>query len=77
MGAAACRDARGAAPSRSFAALYNRRLTDDNREPTEQRTYGILMTALRDQLSEDEIESLTAEGAQLSEDEAVAEAMAV
>lgn len=47
------------------------------REPTEQRTYDILMTALREKLSDAEIESLAAEGAQLSEDQAVAEALTV
>ncbi len=47
------------------------------REVTEQRTYDILTTALREKLSDAEIESLAAEGAQLSEDQAVAEAMAV
>jgi predicted ATPase/DNA-binding winged helix-turn-helix (wHTH) protein len=47
------------------------------REPTEQRTYDILMTALREKLSDAEIESLAAEGAQLSEDQAVAEALSV
>jgi predicted ATPase/class 3 adenylate cyclase len=46
-------------------------------EATERRTYDILMTALREQLSDAEIESLAAEGAQLSEDQAVAEAMQV
>jgi predicted ATPase/class 3 adenylate cyclase len=46
-------------------------------EPTEARTYEILMTALREQLSHDEIEALASEGANLSEDRAVAEALAV
>jgi hypothetical protein len=46
-------------------------------EGTEQRTYDILMTALHEKLSDAEIESLAAEGAQLSEDQAVAEALAV
>jgi hypothetical protein len=35
------------------------------------------MAALREQLSDAEIEKLAADGAQLSEDQAVAEAMAV
>jgi hypothetical protein len=35
------------------------------------------MTALHEKLSDAEIESLAAEGAQLSEDQAVAEALAV
>ncbi len=47
------------------------------REPTEQRVDDILMTALTAQLSESEIEALAAEGAQLSEDQAVAEALTV
>jgi predicted ATPase/class 3 adenylate cyclase len=47
------------------------------RELTEARTYEILMTALREKLGEDEIETLAAEGARLSEDQAVAEALAV
>ena len=47
------------------------------REPTEQRVDEILMTALRAQLNESEIEALAAEGARLSEDQAVAEALAV
>ena len=45
--------------------------------PTEQHSYDVLMTALREKLSDADIESLAAEGAQLSEDQAVAEAMAV
>jgi ATP/maltotriose-dependent transcriptional regulator MalT len=44
------------------------------REPTEQRTYEILTSALREQLNDPEIEALAGEGAQLSEDRAVAEA---
>jgi predicted ATPase/class 3 adenylate cyclase len=44
---------------------------------TEQRTYGILMAALREKLTDAESESLAAEGAQLSEDQAVDEALAV
>jgi hypothetical protein len=47
------------------------------REPTEQRVDDILMTALTAQLSESEIEALAAEGAQFSEDHAVAEALTV
>lgn len=39
--------------------------------------YRVLLTALREKLSVAEIESFAAEGAQLSEDRAVAEAMAV
>jgi hypothetical protein len=35
------------------------------------------MTALREQLADAEIETLAAEGAQLSEDQAVADALAV
>ncbi len=47
------------------------------RESTEQRAYELLLTALREKLSNSEIEALAAEGAQLSEDQAVAEALAV
>jgi predicted ATPase/class 3 adenylate cyclase len=47
------------------------------REPTEARTYEILMTALREKLSDADIEALAAEGARLSEDQAIAEALAV
>jgi predicted ATPase/class 3 adenylate cyclase len=47
------------------------------RERTEARTYEILMTALREKLSESEIEAFAAEGAQMTEDQAVAEALAV
>jgi predicted ATPase/class 3 adenylate cyclase len=53
------------------------RSEDYEREPTEARTYDILMTALHEQLTDAEIETLAAEGAQLSEDQAVAEALAV
>ncbi len=44
---------------------------------TERHTYEILMTALREKFHGTEIELLAAEGAQLSEDQAVAEAMVV
>ncbi|MBV8531223.1 MAG: hypothetical protein JO104_07885, partial [Candidatus Eremiobacteraeota bacterium] len=47
------------------------------REPTERRTYEILMNALHEKLSDAQIEALAAEGAQLSEEQAVAEALAV
>jgi predicted ATPase/class 3 adenylate cyclase len=47
------------------------------RESTEARTYEILMTALREKLSDTEIETLAAEGAQMTEEQAVAEALAV
>jgi predicted ATPase/class 3 adenylate cyclase len=47
------------------------------REWTESRTHEILMTALREKLTDAEIETLAAEGAQMSEDQAVAEALAV
>jgi predicted ATPase/transcriptional regulator with XRE-family HTH domain len=47
------------------------------RHPAEQRTYEILVAALHEQLSDDESEALSAEGAQFSEEEAVAEALAV
>ena len=47
------------------------------REPTEQRTDEILMTALRGQLTEAEFDTLASEGSLISEDRAVAEALAV
>lgn len=47
------------------------------REPTERRIYEILTTALQERLNDAEIEALAAEGAQLSEDQAVAEALAI
>jgi tetratricopeptide (TPR) repeat protein len=47
------------------------------REPTEERLYQTLMTSLRAQLSENELETLAAEGALFSEDRAAAEALAV
>ena len=43
----------------------------------EARAYEILETALRDQLTDAEIEALAAEGVQLSEDAAVAEALTI
>lgn len=48
-----------------------------SRDGTEQQTYGILMTALRDRLTDAEIESLAVEGGRLSEAQAMAEALAV
>jgi hypothetical protein len=47
------------------------------REPTEQWGYDNLMAALREKLGDAEIEALAAEGAQLSEDQTIAEALAV
>jgi hypothetical protein len=47
------------------------------REPTEQWGYDKLMAALREQLSEDEIAELAAEGAAWSQDQAVEEALKV
>jgi hypothetical protein len=47
------------------------------REPMEVRMDEILMTALRGQLTDAEIETLAADGSQMSEDQAVAEALAV
>ncbi len=46
------------------------------REFTERRTYEILMAALHDTLDDGEIESLAVEGARLTEEQAVAEALA-
>jgi predicted ATPase/DNA-binding XRE family transcriptional regulator len=47
------------------------------RQPTEQHSDDILMAVLRQKLTASEIESLAAEGARLSEDKAVAEALAL
>jgi predicted ATPase/DNA-binding CsgD family transcriptional regulator len=47
------------------------------REPTEKRGYDKLITAMREHLSEAEIEKLAAEGATWSEDQAVEEALKV
>jgi predicted ATPase/class 3 adenylate cyclase len=47
------------------------------RESTEQRAYELLLAALREKLSDSEIEALAAEGARLTEDQAVAEALRV
>jgi tetratricopeptide (TPR) repeat protein len=47
------------------------------RDLTERRTYEILMTALQERFTGAEIEALAAEGAQLSEEQAVLEAFAV
>jgi len=47
------------------------------RESTEQSAYELLLAALREKLSDSEIEALAAQGAQLSEDQAVAEALGV
>ena len=47
------------------------------RQPTEQWGYDKLMSALREQLNEDEIARLAAEGAAWSEDQAVEEALKV
>jgi hypothetical protein len=47
------------------------------RETTEKRSYDKLMTALREKLSDAEIEKLGDEGAAWSEDQAVEEALKV
>jgi hypothetical protein len=47
------------------------------RDLTERRTYELLMTALRERLSEAQIEALDLEGSALSEEEAALEALAV
>lgn len=49
----------------------------NEREFTEQLTYDVLMKTLREKLSDAEIETLAAEGAQLSEDQAADEALEV
>ena len=47
------------------------------REPTEEWGHGQLITSLREQLSEVEMDKLAAEGAAWSEDQAVEEALRV
>lgn len=47
------------------------------RESTEQRAHQMLVTSLRARLSDDEIASLAAQGARFSEDQAVADALAI
>jgi tetratricopeptide (TPR) repeat protein len=51
--------------------------TGDIRFPTEQRTYELLVAALKERLSETEMQRLSAEGASLDEEEAVAMALAI
>ena len=51
--------------------------TGEIRFPTEQRTYEILVAALEERLSKTDINRLSAEGALLDEDEAVAMALAM
>ena len=51
--------------------------TGNQREPTEQIAYDRLISTVREQLSEDELTALLAEGAALSEDQAVEEALRV
>lgn len=69
-------DPRRAARIRGHVEAWYRR-TGYIRQPTEQRNYESLMAALRANLSDAEIERLGAEGARLSEDQAVADALAV
>jgi predicted ATPase/class 3 adenylate cyclase len=69
-------DPRRAARLRGFVDRWYRS-EGYEREPTEARTYEILMAALSEQLDDSEIEALAIEGALLSEDRAVAEALAV
>jgi predicted ATPase/class 3 adenylate cyclase len=69
-------DARRGARLRGYVDAWFRSERHE-REPTEQLTYEILMTALREQLTDAEIEALAAEGAQMTEDQAVAEALTV
>ncbi len=74
--AACSRDPRRGARLRGYVdARY--RSEGYEREPTEQRMNDLLASALSEKLSAAEIEAFAAEGAQLSEDQAVAEALAV
>jgi hypothetical protein len=69
-------DARRGARLRGYVdASY--RIVNYELQGTDRRTFDILMTALHEKLSDAEIESLAAEGAQLSEDQAGAEALNV
>lgn len=74
--AALLSDGRRGAQLRGYVDAAYRNLGSE-REATEQCTYGVLMAALHEKLSDAEIESLASEGAQLSEDQAVAEALSV
>lgn len=69
-------NARCGARLRGYADAWYRR-EEITREPTEQRIDEILMTALRGQLSDAELDAVAAEGSLISEDRAVAEALAV
>jgi len=68
-------DARRAARLRGYVDA-SFRSGGNERAPFEMRSCEILMTALRERLSDAEIEMFAAEGSQLSEDDAVAEAIA-
>jgi predicted ATPase/class 3 adenylate cyclase len=69
-------DPRRGARLRGYADAWYRS-EGNEREPTEARTYEILTASLREKLSDAEIEALAAEGARMTEDQAVAEALAV
>jgi predicted ATPase/class 3 adenylate cyclase len=69
-------NARSGARLRGYADAWYRS-EEMTREPTEQRTDELLVTALREQLSDAEFDALAAEGSLISEDQAVAEALAV
>lgn len=69
-------DARRAASLLGYVDAWYRG-EGSEREPTEERSYEILMAALRQNLIETEIERLAAEGAQLSEEQACAEALTI
>jgi hypothetical protein len=69
-------DVNGAARLIGYGNLQFKELGYE-REITEKWGYDKLMTALREQLSETEIEKLAAEGAAWSEDRAVEEALKV
>jgi len=69
-------DARRAARLRGYVDAWYRN-EECERELTERRTYEMLTEALRERLSDAEIAKLVREGEQLSEERAVAEALAV
>jgi hypothetical protein len=70
---------RGYVDARMHSEGFDRAPTKQSRAGANsvQHTYDILLAVLRETLSDAEMESLAAEGAQLSKDQAVAEAMSV
>ncbi len=67
-------DTRHAARLRGYVDAWHARESTD-REPTERKTYAMLAAALDERLAPTDRERLEAEGAQLSEEEAISEAL--